>query len=127
MSIMKQTPPPPMDDGVWTAAELTTARLALDEEITRLRQALAAIAINLGSQALSFLDGEEVADTGELLADLDANTLLVTNNIDALAQCGKAVQRIATLQYGTCEMCEHPIGKARLKALPRATLCIQCQ
>lgn len=129
MSIMKQSPPPPIDDNLWTLAELTTARIALDEEITRLRQTLAAIAVDLGSQALSLIDdaGDEVADISALVSELDANTLLVTNSIDVLAQCEKAVEHIAQLRYGECDMCEHPIGKARLKALPQATLCIQCQ
>jgi len=129
MSIMKHVPPPPMDDNVWTLAELKTARLALGEEITELRQVLAAIAVNLASQALNFMDhgGGEATDMGALLSDLDASTLLVTNSIDVLEQCEKAVQRITHLSYGTCELCDRPIGKARLQALPRASLCVQCQ
>lgn len=130
MSIMKQSPPsPPIDDNVWTLPELKTARLALDDEITGLRETLAALATDLGSQALSFigLAGEDVADMGERSADLDANTLLVTNSIDVLTQCETALQQIAHLRYGTCDACQGPIGKTRLKAIPRATLCIQCQ
>lgn len=129
MSIMKEAPPAATDDKVWTLAELKTARFALEEEITGLRQALAVIAVDLGSQALNFMDhaGDEATDMSALISDLDANTLLVTNSIDVLAQCEKAIQRIAHLRYGSCELCDHPIGKARLQALPRATLCNQCQ
>lgn len=129
MSIMDKSPQPPIDDTVWTLAELKTAQVALDEEITGLREALAALAIDLGSQALNFIDhaGEDIADMSSLVTDLDANTLLVTNSIDVLAQCETALQHIAHLRYGTCDACQRPIGKTRLKAIPRATLCIQCQ
>lgn len=128
MSIMKQSPPP-IDGSVWTSAELATARLALDEEITALRGNLAALAIDLGSEALGFSynSGEHVAELGARRSDLDSKALLVANHIVVLSQCEAAIQRIDHRQYGSCEACEQPIGKARLKAIPRATLCIPCQ
>ena len=36
-------------------------------------------------------------------------------------------QRIADGTYGTCESCGLPIGKMRLEAFPRATLCVDCK
>jgi len=38
--MMRQSPPTPIDDNVWTLSELATAWLALGEEIPRLRQTL---------------------------------------------------------------------------------------
>ncbi|MBN9325656.1 MAG: TraR/DksA family transcriptional regulator, partial [Cellulomonas sp.] len=35
--------------------------------------------------------------------------------------------RIAAGTYGACESCGKPIGKARLQAFPRATLCVECK
>ena len=37
-----------------------------------------------------------------------------------------ALQRIADGTYGTCANCDAEIAPARLKALPTATLCINC-
>ena len=37
-----------------------------------------------------------------------------------------ALDRLATGSYGICHICEEEIGSARLKALPTATLCIDC-
>ena len=37
-----------------------------------------------------------------------------------------ALERLATGSYGICHSCEEEIESARLKALPTATLCIDC-
>ncbi|HET7771349.1 MAG TPA: TraR/DksA family transcriptional regulator, partial [Chloroflexota bacterium] len=36
-------------------------------------------------------------------------------------------QRSEAGTYGECESCGNPIPKARLDALPEATLCIECK
>ncbi|MBN1224937.1 MAG: TraR/DksA family transcriptional regulator [Candidatus Aminicenantes bacterium] len=38
-----------------------------------------------------------------------------------------ALKRIDTDHFGICQMCEKPIGKKRLDAVPWAPLCIVCQ
>jgi len=38
-----------------------------------------------------------------------------------------ALEKIERGTYGTCDACGRPIKKARLKALPFATLCLDCQ
>ncbi|MFN3231814.1 MAG: TraR/DksA family transcriptional regulator [Alphaproteobacteria bacterium] len=43
-----------------------------------------------------------------------------------VAQIKAALARIKEGTYGTCASCEEPIAKARLDALPYATLCIDC-
>ena len=42
-------------------------------------------------------------------------------------QAERALQRIDNGTYGVCESCGQPIGKARLQAFPRATLCVSCK
>ena len=37
-----------------------------------------------------------------------------------------ALDRLAVGEYGSCQSCGEEIGSARLKALPTATLCIEC-
>lgn len=44
-----------------------------------------------------------------------------------LPKIDKALQRLTEGTYGLCEICEEPIGIARLKARPVATLCIACK
>jgi RNA polymerase-binding transcription factor DksA len=44
-----------------------------------------------------------------------------------LQQSLHALERIADKTYGTCESCGNPIGKLRLQAFPRATLCMSCK
>jgi RNA polymerase-binding transcription factor DksA len=38
-----------------------------------------------------------------------------------------AVKRIDQGTYGVCESCGNPVGKMRLQAFPRATLCMECK
>ncbi len=38
-----------------------------------------------------------------------------------------ALEKIDRGTYGRCDACDRPIKKARLKALPFATLCLNCQ
>ena len=44
-----------------------------------------------------------------------------------LAFIQQALERIDLGMYGRCETCEAVIAKARLEALPYATMCIKCQ
>jgi len=42
------------------------------------------------------------------------------------SEVNQALARLDAGEYGLCSECEEPIAEARLKALPYATLCIQC-
>ena len=44
-----------------------------------------------------------------------------------LAQIDRALARIHDGTYGVCESCGNPIGKMRVMAFPRATLCMTCK
>ncbi len=48
-------------------------------------------------------------------------------NQELLLQNEHALARIDEGTYGTCESCGEAIGKARLQAFPRATLCVTCK
>ena len=43
-----------------------------------------------------------------------------------LPRIEKALARLADGTYGECEMCSEEIDPERLKALPSATLCVEC-
>jgi RNA polymerase-binding protein DksA len=38
----------------------------------------------------------------------------------------QAIARIDNGQYGNCQVCDEPINKERLKAMPHSTMCIKC-
>ncbi len=48
------------------------------------------------------------------------------STVSEIEQIRLALSRIEEGDYGLCQQCGEPIKKERLKALPYATLCIQC-
>ena len=44
-----------------------------------------------------------------------------------LHHLNEALERIKNGTFGKCRVCEKKIGKARLEAVPHATMCIQCK
>ena len=52
---------------------------------------------------------------------------LTNNSRTLLAQTERALERLADHTYDACENCGLPIGKLRLQAFPRATLCVSCK
>jgi DnaK suppressor protein len=113
----------------WSAGELTEVSQILAAEVTRLRAEISAAEAGIADRLR-----DAVGDAGDDSADLGAKTfereheLAVTHNARALLlQSEQALARIAEGTYGTCESCGEPIGKARLQAFPRATLCVTCK
>jgi DnaK suppressor protein len=45
----------------------------------------------------------------------------------ALRQVERALERLETGEFGSCEACGEPIGEKRLRAVPWACLCVRCQ
>lgn len=45
----------------------------------------------------------------------------------AIDEIDRALEKIDAGTYGICERCHQPIMRARLKALPYASLCVQCK
>jgi DnaK suppressor protein len=113
----------------WTEAELDEVRTALEAEIAELRAEISKAESEIAERM-----GDAVADAGDDQADAGAKTyqreheLALTHNArELLAQNERALARIVSGTYGVCESCGEPIGKARLQAFPRATLCVACK
>jgi DnaK suppressor protein len=113
----------------WTEAELAEVRKELESEITELRAEISKAESEIAERM-----GDAVADAGDDQADAGAKTfqreheLALTHNArELLAQNERARARIESGTYGVCESCGEPIGKARLQAFPRATLCVTCK
>jgi RNA polymerase-binding transcription factor len=117
------------DEDPWTAAELEEVRSELDADRARLR-----VELNLAEHELQDLmrdagdgAGNDQADIGSTTFERDHEMSLANNARDMLAQTERALDRIDDGTYGVCESCGQPIGKMRVMAFPRATLCLSCK
>jgi RNA polymerase-binding protein DksA len=117
------------DEKPWTKKELDEVRNELLAERDRLREEL-----NLAEHELHDLmrdagdgAGNDQADVGSTTFERDHEMSLANNAREMLAQTQRALTRIEDGTYGVCERCGEPIGKMRLMAFPRATLCLSCK
>lgn len=55
------------------------------------------------------------------------NLRLMERDESTLGEVVEALERIDQGKYGACETCEQLIAKERLRAMPHARLCIECQ
>jgi RNA polymerase-binding protein DksA len=117
------------DETPWTAAELRAIRKELLAEIdlygTEIHQAegeLEDLLRGSGDGA-----GDDQADAGAKTFEREHEITLANNARDMLRQAEHALERLDAGTYGTCENCGNPIGKGRLQAFPRATLCVTCK
>lgn len=68
-----------------------------------------------------------MADAGTDNFDREFALSLVSNEQEALYEIEEALKRLEQSTYGLCGMCEKPIRKERLQAVPFARLCVNCQ
>ena len=113
----------------WTDAELAEVRAELEAEAAGLRkeisQAESQIAARLGDTVAEA--GDDEADASSKVFEREHELALTANSRELLEQTERALGRIEAGTYGVCESCGKPIGKARLLAFPRATLCVECK
>lgn len=127
-SVPKGLPVRPNEDP-WTDDEVADLRRALEHDIDHLQRE-----INTVEHDIAALIDDAGADVGDDTADAGAKAfereqeLTVANNArDLLEQSRHALVRLTDGGYGVCEQCGEPIGKFRLQAAPRATLCVSCK
>ena len=70
---------------------------------------------------------EDFADAGTATFDRERDFSIRNNIRDLIDQINRALSRIEEGTYGSCERCGQPIDAARLKALPHASLCLDCK
>ena len=71
--------------------------------------------------------GDDQADAGAKTWEREQEIALADNAREMLRQNEHALERLDDGTYGVCESCGQPIGKLRLQAAPRATLCMPCK
>jgi DnaK suppressor protein len=121
----------PVRDGEkpWTAREVKDVADELTGDIDRLTGELAAADAELSDLLRNSGDGagDDQADSGSSALEREQELTLVNNTRDLLAQTTRALARISAGTFATCESCGKAIGKARLQAFPRASLCVECK
>jgi RNA polymerase-binding protein DksA len=113
----------------WTKAEINEVRTTLTTDVSRLTGELAEVEGDLAGMIENSGEGagNDQADVGSASFERDQEMVIVNNARDMLEQSQHALERIADGTYGQCEICGNPIGKNRLMAFPRATLCLSCK
>ena len=113
----------------WTRAELDEVKAALEEDVARFESQ---IEISTAELVGLLRDGNEgagrdPADVGSANFERDAEMSLANNAREMLDQSKLALRHIELGTYGSCDNCGKPVGKGRLQAFPRATLCVACK
>ena len=116
-------------EGDWTTDELHELLTELHQQrahsteiIEDQEQELSGLLRDSGDGA-----GHDQADVGASSFERDHELTVLNNERDKLAQIDRALGRIEDGSYGRCESCGQAIGKMRLMAFPRATLCMPCK
>lgn len=114
-------------EDVWSEDELAEVRARLLHEVDELNADIARAEAQLASGDVSQGAGDDPADAGAKTYEREREIALTLNARELLAQNERAIARVDAGTYGECESCHKPIGKERLLAFPRATLCVACK
>ena len=131
----KKAPPPgpqlqvKQDETPWSPAELGQIQAELEADVERLLAEIAHAEDDLVGLIRDAGDGagDDQADAGTKTFEREQEITLANNSREMLVQSEHALERIHDGTYGVCESCGNPVGKLRLMAFPRATLCVACK
>ena len=118
---------PTATPSMWSKEELAEVRGTLRREIDELNADIRRHESEIASGDVTQGAGDDQADAGAKTYEREREIALTLNARDLVAQNERAVARIDAGTYGVCESCHKPIGKERLQAFPRATLCVACK
>ena len=113
----------------WTVKELAAVRAELEADIARLTREISVAEVDLAGLMRNVGDGagDDPADAGTATFEREQEISLANNAREVFDQSARALARLLDGTYGICESCGSPIGKNRLQAFPRATLCLPCK
>ena len=113
----------------WTARELAAVRAELEADIARLQKEISDAELDLAGLMRDAGEGagDDQADAGTATFEREQEISLANNAREVFEQSARALARLLDGTYGICESCGNPIGKNRLLAFPRATLCMTCK
>lgn len=96
----------------------------LRDRQTEIRNRLRSLRELMPSRETEVRDAEEIS-MEDFVRDMDV--ALIVMESETLRRIDEALARLEEGAYGICASCEETIAEARLKALPFATLCRDCQ
>jgi DnaK suppressor protein len=102
---------------------LVLSRMLTDRQ-TEIQNKLRAIRESVPAGQIDVKDAEEQS-VGDFVRDMDF--ALVEMECATLRRIDEALQRLEEGSYGVCADCGERIAEARLKALPFAVMCRDCQ
>jgi len=113
----------------WTVEDVRALRSELASEVDRLTAELTAADSELSDLLRNSGDGagDDQADSGSSALEREQELTLVNNTRNLLVQTTRALERVSDGSFATCESCGSAIGKDRVLAFPRATLCVSCK
>ena len=113
----------------WGDAELAEVRAELEADVARVRAELDELATDFEGLLRNPGDGagDDQADVGNANFEREHEISLARKSAEVLRQSERALGRMDDGTYGVCESSGGPIGKLRLQAFPRATLCMTCK
>lgn len=106
------------------AADVGTALRRRLAEISREHQQIVAEAQQIRAGATSVTD---FAEDGAMASESEQDDLVANRLLRQADQLNEALARLEEGTYGICQECGEPIAAPRLKALPHATCCVDCQ
>jgi RNA polymerase-binding protein DksA len=112
-----------------TAHELREIRSQLEADLLEMQAEYDKSIADLNDLQQANTDGagDDQADAGSKTFEREQEQSIAANRHDLLIQIQRAIDRIDSGTYGICENCGRPIPKARLKALPMATMDADCK
>jgi DnaK suppressor protein len=118
-SILKRPPPKHL------SAEMLRLRARLMQMLAELRND-----IDHEVRGASERDLAHINDSSDMAADSadgDLSLRIAESETVEAGEIERAIEKIESGTYGSCEMCNRVIGADRLQFLPFATLCIKCK
>ncbi len=106
--------------------QLLAERARLEEELHEIESRAARVDESDRANELSAYD-DHPADLASETFEREKDLAIGESVEHMLHKVINALEKIDRGTYGLCDACGRPIKKARLKALPFATLCLACQ
>lgn len=107
-------------------ATLKTRKSAYRAMLLKIRQELLAGARNT-PEALSAIQSADEVEFAVRSVEQDVNVTTASVRSRMLQQIDYALERVAGGTYGDCQSCGEQISANRLKAIPWAEYCLQCE
>jgi RNA polymerase-binding protein DksA len=122
-------PPYRTGEDPWTPEEVGELQAELEGDAARLHREIGLAETGIADLLRDSGEGagDDQADAGTKNFEREHEMSIANNARDMLTQTDRALARLAAGTYGICESCGEPVGKYRLQAFPRATLCMSCK